>query len=243
MLRTYISEWDGGETLPRPDPGETHHLLRVRRARAEEPVEVMNGRGAVARARVLPEGSAEARLVLMDRWTVEPSPLSLHLLVALPKGKSFSMLLQKAVELGVTEVTPLVTDHVEMSAGRVAGKQDRWEAVLMEAVKQSGNPWKPALHKPVGLKTFLRTNAGPAQRLCAALQKDARPLWHLLGDPLKREGKLELFVGPEGDFSLREYADLRESGCHFASLGPLVLKVETAASLLLGTLRLWADGR
>ncbi|HKJ89535.1 MAG TPA: RsmE family RNA methyltransferase, partial [Oceanipulchritudo sp.] len=113
MLRTYISEWDGGEMLPRPGAAESHHLLRVRRARADEPVEVMNGRGAVARARVVHEGPSEARLIFLDRCQVDPPRLARHLLVALPKGKTFPSLLQKAVELGVSKITPLLTDHVE----------------------------------------------------------------------------------------------------------------------------------
>jgi len=241
MLRTYISEWDGGEMLPRPGAAESHHLLRVRRARADEPVEVMNGRGAVARARVVHEGPSEARLIFLDRCQVDPPRLARHLLVALPKGKTFPSLLQKAVELGVSKITPLLTDHVEIPAGRVSGKADRWESVLIEAVKQSGNPWKPVLNEPVRLKAFLERGSEGEQRLCAALQPDARPLWDLFGNPLHRVGRLELFVGPEGDFSAGEYTLLREAGCHFASLGPLVLKVETAASLLLGTLSLWAD--
>ena len=241
MLRTYISEWDGGEGLPSLGPGELHHLFRVRRVRSDEPVEVMNGRGAVARARLAEEEFSEGRLVMEDRWRVNPPALARHLLVALPKGKNFSTLLHKAVELGVSEITPLLTDHVEIPAGRAAGKADRWEAVLIEGVKQSGNPWKPVLNEPVCLRAFLEGESAGAERLCAALQADARPLWDLLGDPLERKGQVELFVGPEGDFSSEEYALLREAGCHFASLGPLVLKVETAASLLLGTLGLWAD--
>jgi 16S rRNA (uracil1498-N3)-methyltransferase len=135
----------------------------------------------------------------------------------------------------------LVTENVEVMPERAQKKQDRWESVLIEALKQSGNPRMPGLDAPVDLEQALSSPNG-APRLCAALQPDARPLWNLLGDPLKPEGPIEVYVGPEGDFSEREYTRLRESGCHFISLGPLVLKVETAASLVIGVLQLWAQG-
>jgi len=236
MLRVYSPEWDGGEALPPLAPEEAHHLFRVRRVRPGEPVELLNGSGAVGQCRA---GGARGPELELDSVTVVPPPaLRVHLLVALPKGKTFPALLQKAVELGVSEVTPLLTEHAEAPPGKAGAKQERWEAILIEALKQSGNPWLPVLAPPVPLAAVLqRKPSGP--RLCAALQPDAVPLWSFLNDLPAPPADAQVFVGPEGDFSPAEYERLRVAGCRFVSLGPLVLRVETAAALVAGALRLY----
>lgn len=240
MLRAYCSSWDGGQNLPPLEKEEVHHLVRVRRVRVGEAVEILNGRGDIAHCEVESVGKYEVSFRTGDLRHSEMPRLRRHLLVALPKAKAFSALLHKAVELGIDEITPLMTENAEVEAGSTVQKQQRWESILIEALKQSGNPRLPVLNVPSRIMEAVGVGTTISQRVCAALQPDAVPLWDLLGDPLVPEGNIEVFVGPEGDFSDREYALLRDKGCHFASLGPLVLKVETAASLLMGTLGLWA---
>ncbi|NDV60850.1 16S rRNA (uracil(1498)-N(3))-methyltransferase [Puniceicoccales bacterium CK1056] len=241
MLRAYSSSWDGGNVLPKLDREEVHHLVRVRRVRIGEIVEILNGKGHVGSAEVLSVDGTKLGLNLRAIREIPESRLQVHLLVALPKGKTFPGLLHKAVELGVSRITPLATENVEVPPERAGKKQDRWESVLIEALKQSGNPWMPRLDAPSSLDKELQGPADAA-RICAALQPDASPLWQLLGNPLKPVGVIQVFVGPEGDFSDAEYKQLRGAGCHFVSLGPLVLKVETAASLVMGALQLWSQG-
>ena len=241
MLRAYCSQWDGGDLLPRLERDEVHHLVRVRRVRIGEEVEILNGRGDIGLAEVTNCGSRSVDLCLKSQRHVSASSLSIHLLVAMPKGKTFPVLLHKAVELGVAEITPLLSENVEVPAGRAEEKRERWESVLTEALKQSGNPWMPRLNPTCSLEEALQGGA-TKQRICAALQTDALPLWNLLGTRLQPEGKIDVFVGPEGDFSTGEYDLLRAGGCTFTTLGPLVLKVETAASLVVGVLQVWASG-
>lgn len=241
MLRAYCSSWEGGDERPLLDSAEIHHLVRVRRVRTGETVEVLNGRGDVATCRIAGVGGRELELERLRTTSHEPAALQRHLLVALPKGKTLPALLHKAVELGVDEITPLLTQNSEVGRDRAEQKKDRLEAVLVEALKQSGNPWMPRLNAPRPLDSVLEEPAGEGvQRLCAALQPDTRPLWELLESELVPTGRIEVFVGPEGDFSGEEYEQLRAAGCRFATLGPLVLKVETAASLVMGALSLWA---
>jgi 16S rRNA (uracil1498-N3)-methyltransferase len=241
MLRAYCSGWDGGDGLPVLDSAEIHHLVRVRRVRPGETVEVLNGRGDIATCRIAGVGGRDLDLELVETAACPAPALHRHLLVALPKGKTLPALLHKAVELGVDEITPLLTRNSEVGRDRAEQKKDRLESVLVEALKQSGNPWMPRLNAPRPLEAVLGEPAGPGeQRLCAALQPDARPLWDLLEKDLSPAGTVAVFVGPEGDFSEEEYEQLRAAGCRFATLGPLVLKVETAASLVMGALGLWS---
>jgi 16S rRNA (uracil1498-N3)-methyltransferase len=240
MLRAFCRDWDGGEVLPQLDPDELHHLLRVRRVRPGESIEVLNGRGAVALCEIGKTTGKSLEIALLNRIRHEPPALRRHLLVAFPKGKTLPTLLQKAVELGVAEITPLLTEHSEVGRDRAEQKMDRLDSVLVEAVKQSGNPWIPVLNPPTPLDEAIGRGSSTVQRLCAALQPNSESLWTLMTDRLVPEGSMEVYVGPEGDFSEPEYALLRESGCFFISLGPLVLRVETAASLVMGALGLWS---
>ena len=243
MLRAFCSSWDGGESPPTLDREEIHHLARVRRVRPGETVEILNGRGDVATCIVDSANSRELTFRMGERKHHPPPALKRHLLVAVPKGKTLPALLQKAVELGVDAITLLLTEHSEVGRERAEQKRDRLDAVLVEALKQSGNPWMPLLRTAVPLASVLESPAGdPGQRLCAALQPDAVPLRTVIEAGLPQAGTVEVYVGPEGDFSPAEYDLLRAAGCRFVSLGPLVLKVETAASLVMGTLGIWSGG-
>lgn len=252
MLRAFCATWTGDDLPPILDREETHHLVRVRRVRRQETLEVLNGRGDVATCQVASIDGRDLRLELTGRRAVPSPVLRRHAFVALPKGKTFPSLLHRLVELGVSAVTPLLSDHSEALAERAEARTERWQTILVEALKQSGNPWLPRLAEPCTLDAALTIGSGaihqgdddcslPMQRLCGALQPDAVPLQKLLRERIQARGEIQLFIGPEGDFSSREYKLLRSSGCLFASLGPLVLRVETAASLLAGALALWSD--
>lgn len=222
---------------------ELHHLVRVRRIRKGETVELLNGRGDVLTCSVEDISARDLQLKIENLARIGRTPLRRHLLVALPKGKTFPVLLQKAVELGVDEITPLLTANSEVGSSRAVGKLDRWEAVLTEAIKQSGNAWMPVLNQPVPLESAVAKGESGALRICAALQPDARPLMQVIRESCPDKGTVDVFVGPEGDFSPPEYAMLREAGCRFITLGPLVMKVETAASLVMGVIGVWAQDR
>lgn len=241
MLRAFCGDWDGSQALPELDRNEVHHLVRVRRVRPGESIEILNGRGQVARCRVEEVSARHLGLRLEETLRHPPRKLRRHLLVALPKGKTFSALLQKMVELGADEITPLLTENSEVPPERAGKKAERWETVLVEGVKQSGNPWIPRLNTALPLAQTAGGDQPGQIRLCAALQLDARPLREVLQAGLPGSGSVQVFVGPEGDFSDEEYRLLRDSGCQFVSLGHFVLRVETAASLVMGTLGLWAD--
>jgi 16S rRNA (uracil1498-N3)-methyltransferase len=241
MLRAYCSEWKGDRKVPTLNREEIHHLVRVRRVRTGETIEILNGRGDILTCTVEQASGKELELTITELQKTVPEPVRRHLLVALPKGKTFPTLLHKAVELGVSEITPLLTENSEVPPSRADRKSDRWESVLVEAVKQSGNAWMPLLNAPTRLPEALKNPNRGALRLCAALQQGSLPLLEVLEKSYPESGDIEVFVGPEGDFSEKEYALLHQSGCHFVTLGQVVLKVETAASLVMGSLSLWSQ--
>lgn len=235
MLRVYLEEWKGGFELPPLPADEWHHLVRVRRVRAGEGIQILNGRGHLGRGRVAELDGTDVRIELDAVQVVDAGRPEVLLLVGMPKGKVFPSLLHRAVELGASAIVPLVSDHSEVSGERGSAKRERWQAVLVEAMKQSGNPHLPGLFEPLSVEAALELTADAA-RLVLALVPDAVPLRSLVSKACEAS-RVALFVGPEGDFSEKEYARFRSADCELASLGPVVLKVETAAVVGLSLLK------
>jgi len=199
---------------------ELHHAARVVRVREGEEVELFDGRGAIVTARVeaLTRDKAMLRVTGPVAETRE-SPLALHLAMSIINLDKFELVLQKATELGVRSIVPVVSERVEIRAERYRGKQERWEKIIFEAVKQCGRARVPELALPVelteaigrgGVKLFLDADVTPV----------AAP---------ETLAEATLFVGPEGGWSDAELALARGSGAIFQRLGPRRLRAETAA--------------
>jgi 16S rRNA (uracil1498-N3)-methyltransferase len=213
---------------------ESHHLVRVRRAGVGERVEVLDGNGMRALAIVREARPKAARLVLEGCEELPAPPVRLSLLCAIPKGKTMEGIVQKATELGVGEIRPLLTDHgeVQLDRRRADHKVTKWEAIADEALKQCGNPWRPSIAPPSPLGAALASLAAGTVGLVASLQPPVVPIEAAFaGRP--PPPRVALAVGPEGDFSAREYEAFAAAGWHGVTLGPLVLRSETACCALL----------
>ena len=235
MARFFLNpEAWGGEALLEGD--EARHCGQVMRAGPGERVVVFDGCGRSAEAEVLEVAKRAVRLRLGEsRQAAAPRPV-VTLAQAVPKGKTMDLIVQKAVELGVAVIQPLVTRH---SVARPDGrKAEKWQRVALEACKQCGQDWLPELRAPVGLVDWLEEQGGGGGelRLIASLAEGARPMREVL----REAGDLErvvVLVGPEGDFAPGETESALESGYRPLSLGPLVLRVETASLWCLAAIR------
>ncbi|HTB63528.1 MAG TPA: RsmE family RNA methyltransferase, partial [Opitutales bacterium] len=206
MLRVFHpGPWSavGGEIAL--DSTESSHLVRVRRARLGEVVEVLDGQGGVAAGSLTVAESRAAR-VKIEKLTRHPAPAPRVLLVGLPKGDVFTEIVRQATELGATAIQPLLTNRTEVNwdPTRAGHKLDRWRATALEACKQSGNPWLPQIHAPVELVKWLKTLSAEnknAVHFVAALTPDAKSIREL--SPLGSSAPLLLCpsviaIGPEG---------------------------------------------
>lgn len=218
-------------------PEESHHLARVLRARVGDAVKLLNGRGLIGTCtveRIDPKGSIELT-VLSSESKAPPSP-AIELALGLPKLKALEQILRQATELGVAVISLVNCEHGAYTLEAKAHKWERLEAIVVEACKQSLNPFLPKLYPPVAFETYLEKlpHHPPALKLVASLEKEAVPLkTAALGAP---EGRI-CFVGPEGDFSAKEYASLKRLGALSLSLGPTILRVETAVVAMLAQVR------
>ena len=191
---------------------EQHHA-HVVRVREGEEVEVFNGRGISFVAKYSADG-----LLLSEPAPDRESRVALHLAMAIINLDKFDIVLQKATELGVRSIIPLVTERVEIRAERYRGKAERWRKIVFEAVKQSGRSVIPAIEEPAPFEDVV-SRAG--QKII--FDADSDPATQQLSN------SVTLFIGPEGGWSEDELRLARENGCGFARLGIRRLRAETAA--------------
>jgi 16S rRNA (uracil1498-N3)-methyltransferase len=239
MLRVFHpGPWpaQGGELVLPTD--ESAHLVRVRRARLGEPVELLDGRGGVA-AGTLSAADSRAAQVRLTQITRHPAPAPRVLAVGLPKGDTFVEIIRQATELGATTIQPLLTAHCEvhLAGDRAARKLDRWRATALESCKQSGNPWLPEIHAPMGFTDWIKSlppKTPNILHLVAALTPNAQPISQCLSASVPQP--LLIAIGPEGDFSPAEYQLFETSGFTPVRLPGHVLRVETACVVALASL-------
>lgn len=231
MLRAYhpypISPNAGALTL---NGDESRHLLKSLRAREGEAVEVYDGKGRVWHGFAAAADKFGLR-VAIGRTEERPRPaVTLTLAQCLPKGGTFDDLLRTAVELGADKIVPLTSERceVKLTGDRAESKAERWNTLLVEGMKQSGNPWLPELAPVQPLSKWLPKSLGPGSLgLTASLEEDSMPIAGLALPEQPRE--IVLLVGPEGDLSSAEYAAARTVGFRPVRLGAHVLRAETAA--------------
>ena len=214
---------------------EARHLSQVLRIRSGESITVFDGRGRRATAEVLSVSRERVALQLGEPQTL-PAPLpAITLAQAIPKGKNMDIIVQKAVELGIAGIQPLVTRHTVVHPGDA--KSEKWRRIALEACKQCGQDTLPTIADPLPLERWLADQAAaPGLKLIASLTPGARPLREVLrAAPGTR--RVTLLVGPEGDFSTAETGLALAAGFLPVSLGSIVLRVETAALFCLSALR------
>ncbi|MGF1485302.1 MAG: RsmE family RNA methyltransferase [Opitutales bacterium] len=232
------------------DSAESHHLTRVLRLREGARVEVLDGKGGALEAHVARVKGKDVLLEGVEAARVETRQHALGWIQALPKGKLLDGLIRQAVELGVARIQPLLSQHsevrLEADDRRGLAKAERWRAIAVEALKQSGNRWLPRIEPIAGFADWMQALSeaeAPDLRLVASLEAGTRPLLEVLEavEPARCPEEVTLAIGPEGDFSAEEYAALSEAGFRAVGLGQQVLRVDTAAVCALGVLRQWLE--
>lgn len=222
------------------DPDESHYLLDVRRVRPGETVELFDGAGHLAEARI--EAVERGRILVRARSrrsVPRPRP-AFTLLQALPKAQKMDLIVQKCTELGVARIAPVSTDRavVKMDRSRASRKVSRWRTVARNAIRQCGGAWAPAVDPVRPLADTLAGLPPHTMVLLCDLEPAARPIRDVL-EPLRRAppADIAVAVGPEGDFSDAERKAFAHAAVCSIHLGPTVLRTETAAIYAVGALR------
>jgi len=216
---------------------EAHHALHVVRVRRGESITVLDGAGHELRCDVQQSDRDKIRLCVRERKTAAPLPCRITLLQALPKGKLFEAIVQKATELGTARIVPLVSERVVVHLNKNEGarKAAKWQAIAVEAIKQCGATWLPQVEIPTAPEQFMARKEHFDLALVGSLQPDAKHPREYLGHAGQPKSAA-IWIGPEGDFTREELEAIKGSGAHPITLGPLVLRTETAASYCLSIL-------
>jgi 16S rRNA (uracil1498-N3)-methyltransferase len=221
---------------------EAHHALHVLRLRTGDHVTVLDGAGQELQCELHHSGRDSLSLAVLERRSIPPFPYQLTLLQALPKGKLIESIIEKATELGAARIVPLLSEHVvtALKPAQAAQKAGKWQLVAVEAIKQCGAPWLPRVETPVSIQQFLGRKEVFELALIGSLQPGSRHPRECFQQFHQQHGRKPrtvcVWVGPEGDFTPSELEAIRSSGALPITLGPLVLRSETAAIYSLSIL-------
>ena len=221
---------------------EAHHARHVLRVRRGEKVIALDGAGNEFLCEVEELSPQNVGLSVMEKNFSPPLPCRITLLQAIPKGKIIESIIQKATELGVAHIVPLLSERVatQLDDESAAAKIEKWRLIAIDAIKQCGLAWLPQVEAPLTPKEFLARREQFELPLIASLQGDRRHpreyFQTFFADQRRLPQSVCIWVGPEGDFTPTEMGAIKSAGVLPITLGRLVLRSETAAIYCLSVL-------
>ncbi len=204
-------------------PGESHHCVKVLRMKEGEKLFITNGKGLLCEARLI-RTDPKACLIEVTKVSqdYEKRPFKLHMAVAPTKSiDRFELFLEKATELGVETITPLLCEYSE----RKIIKPARLEKLLVAAMKQSSRAYLPVLNPMISFSDFINNNNTGERFIAHCEMGEKRKLF----DVYKKGEDVIVVIGPEGDFSEKEILLAQNGGYKAISIGKHRLRTETAA--------------
>jgi 16S rRNA (uracil1498-N3)-methyltransferase len=242
MHRFYLPPERCTDAMLRLEGREAHHALHVLRLKCGECVTVLDGVGHEFSCEVENCSRESLTMRVMKKNFIPAPPCSITLFQAVPKGKIIESIIQKAVELGVRRIAPLLTERVvtQLDDENAENKRDKWQQVAIEAIKQCGAAWLPKIEIPMTPAQFLARGEKFDLSLVGSLQTERRHPRECFHEFEAKHGRLPqsigIWIGPEGDFTPEELHAIQSAGAQPISLGRLVLRVETAAIYCLSIL-------
>lgn len=213
---------------------EAHHCTRVLRSKLGETVEVFDSEGRSAQGEIFSLSKDQVEISLNKEPSLSNRPPEIHLIQAIPKGGNMELIVQKAVELGITSIQPLITEHTIVRSEQMEKKTAKWQRIALEACKQCGQNYLPTIHPVQKFNHWIETAQKAELNLVAALMPTSLPLAKVFSENLKSASFL---IGPEGDFSDAEYSQIIAADYQPVTLGDIVLRVETATLYCLSVIK------
>ncbi|MEA1787409.1 16S rRNA (uracil(1498)-N(3))-methyltransferase [Arenibacter sp. GZD96] len=222
MQLFYDPHINGNATEFTFSPQESKHMIRVLRKRVDDLIYITNGNGYLFTTKILEADAKKCRVGIVSALQSERKPYRLHMAVAPTKmNDRFEWFLEKATEIGVTEITPLICENSE----RKTVKPERLEKVVQAAMKQSLQTYLPRINISTSFTDFMRNPLSHFSGI-AHCEDGAKTLFHNMVAPQK---DVTVLIGPEGDFSAKEIDLALKKGYAPVSLGNNRLRTETAA--------------
>ncbi|NWD77854.1 16S rRNA (uracil(1498)-N(3))-methyltransferase [Pseudomonas gingeri] len=216
---------------------QAHYIGRVLRMAEGDALQVFDGSGTEFLGTLLEVGKKRVRVQLNESFAGQTeSPLHIHLGQGLSRGERMDWAIQKATELGVSEITPIVSERCEvrLKDERADKRLAHWRQIAISACEQCGRSTLPVIHPPLLLAEWVKQ-----------VEADLKLVLHPVAEPLTshpKPGTLAFLIGPEGGLSDSEVAQATQAGYLPARLGPRVLRTETAPVVALAVAQqLWGD--
>jgi len=225
------------------DGDPARYLSKALRSRVGDQVTLFNGEGPEWPATISQISKSTVVLKLGDGIEANTeSTLKIHLVQCISRGDRMDFVVQKATELGVKRITPVLSEYgvVKLDNARAEKKREHWQKIAASACEQSGRTRPPLIDTPITLKNWFGNKPASVDAELILTPGAATPLASIATP----ETKVCILIGPEGGFSDTEYKDAAVSGFEAVSLGPRVLRTESAAIATLAVLQsLWGDLR
>jgi len=216
---------------------QAHYIGRVLRMAVGDAVQLFDGSGSEYLGSLIEVGKKRVSVKLDEQFAGQPdSSLKVHLGQGLSRGERMDWAIQKATELGVDEITPLISERCEvrLKDERAEKRHAHWRQVAISACEQCGRSSVPVIHPPQLLADWLKAN-----------DAELKLVLHPVAEPLVSHVKpasLAFLIGPEGGLTDTEVEHAKANGFHAARLGPRVLRTETAPVVALAVAQqLWGD--
>lgn len=204
------------------DREESKHIIKVLRKREGDNLFVTNGLGYLFKTEITLASDSKCHVKIVSSEKATPLKYNLHLAVAPTKmNDRFEWFLEKATEIGVTEITPIICDHSE----RKTIKTDRFDKIIQSAMKQSLHYYLPKLNEPIAFKDFIKQENKGLNLIAHCEETDKKSLKEVV----KSNQDATILIGPEGDFSEKEIKLALENNYLAVMLGNTRLRTETAA--------------
>ncbi len=238
MVRLYVTPEKLQGARATIDDAAHRHLIKVLRLAPGAALQVFDGTGTVIEARIEAVGKASVEISLGERFQVPGPACAITLLQSLPRGERMDFIVQKTTELGVARIVPVLSEYGMVNPP--ANRSQRWRTIAEEAARQCGRADVPEILDCLAL--------APALAKVASTEGDRFMLWEgertrpfraaLAGGPKRAV----LLVGPEGGFSHAEVGVAVEAGFLPVSIGPRILRAETAAMVAVALAQAAAGG-
>jgi 16S rRNA (uracil1498-N3)-methyltransferase len=210
------------------DKVESKHIFKVLRKKEGDRVHITNGKGFLFISEIISISDRKCIVKILDFQEEAPTKFKLHLAVAPTKmNDRFEWFLEKATEIGIHEITPIICEHSERKVINV----DRFEKILVAAMKQSNQYFLPVLNELVSFKDFMQKKHGENIFIAHCHENQKRDLFN----SLKTKENTLILIGPEGDFSEKEVKTALDKKFIPVSLGSNRLRTETAAMVATHT--------
>lgn len=217
---------------------DVKHIYKVLRLVIKEKISINNCEGEEYLGEITDITKTKVEVKLIDKLALNnESPINVYLFQGLPKSSKMDLIVQKNTELGIKEITPIITDRVIVKSELNEFKKlDRWNRIALEACKQSKRSLIPKINIPLEFKEMLSILKTMDVIVVPYENEDNKGLKNIKFEHKEAIKNIAVIIGPEGGFDASEINTLKTLGAHIITLGPRILRTETAGFVCLAQL-------